>query len=220
MKADFWHERWQAGQIGFHQHRINEYLIRYWPEVRAVAGSRVFVPLCGKSLDMLWLRDQGHRVTGVELSPIAVEAFFIENALPARRDLYRSFQRSQDSGIELLCGDFFDVAPGDIADVSAVYDRASLIALPPDMRGRYAQHLTALLKPGTRVLLVTMEYPQEQMQGPPFAVAQGEVEGLYGQDFTLRLLEETDTLAANPRFKERGLTRLVEKIYLMERRER
>jgi thiopurine S-methyltransferase len=218
MKKDFWLERWEREEIGFHQDEINPYLRLYWPELHVARDSVVFVPLCGKSRDMWWLREQGHRVLGVELSAIAVQAFFEENGYAPQHDLHGRFHRCEADDIRILCGDFFDLDKEDLANVSAVYDRASLIALPPEMRERYVRHLVNILPPATQILLVTVDYPQPEMQGPPFSVTSAEVEALYREHAGVRLLEQADVLAQNPRFRERGLSRLRENIFLLKLR--
>jgi thiopurine S-methyltransferase len=218
MQKDFWLERWQQGQIGFHQDRINDYLTRHFARTGAQPGGTVLVTLCGKSLDMLWLHQQGFHVAGVEVSPLAVEAFFSENKLQPTITTSGKFQRYHAEDITLLCGDFFDLSIEDIDSFNAVYDRASLIALPPEMRRRYADHLVSLLPRGTNVLLITMEYPQEQMQGPPFSVKESEVHDLYDNDFQVLCLESLDVLGENPHFKERGLSEMIERTFLLTRK--
>jgi thiopurine S-methyltransferase len=215
MKKDFWLERWERDEIGFHQDELNPYLLQYWHELHISRDSLVFVPLCGKSRDMSWLREQGHRVMGVELSAIAVQAFFKENGHIPRNTTVGKFNRCEADGIRILCGDFFDLGKDDVAKVSAVYDRASLIALPPEMRERYVRHLASILPPATQILLVTVDYPQAEMQGPPFSVTSGEVEVLYREHAEVRLLAQPDVLAQNPRFQQRGLSRLRENIFLL-----
>ncbi len=215
MKKDFWLERWEREEIGFHQSEINPHLRQYWQEFHPTSGSEVFVPLCGKSIDMLWLRKQGHSVLGVELSDIAVQAFFIENGYTPHHVAHEKFNVCEADDIRILCGDFFDLGKGDVAKVKAVYDRASLVALPPDMRERYVQHLMTILPPTTKILLITFDYPQAEMSGPPFAVSAGEVEALYSEHAEVRLLAELDVLTQNPRFQERGLSRLQENIFLV-----
>jgi len=215
MKKDFWLERWEREEIGFHQHEVNPYLREFWPELRLASGSMVFVPLCGKSQDMSWLQGQGHQVLGVELSAIAVRAFFKENGYIPRHINSGKFEHSVADGIRILCGDFFDLSKDDLPDVAAVYDRASLIALPPEMRERYVRHLASILPPATRILLITVDYPQAEMQGPPFSVSSGEVEALYREHAEVRLLAHLDVLAQNPRFQQRGLSSLWENIFLL-----
>jgi thiopurine S-methyltransferase len=215
MRKEFWLERWERSEIGFHQDEINPYLLRHWQELPSSRGGEVFVPLCGKSLDMVWLRQQGSFVLGVELSSIAVKDFFHEQGKSPERVSGGRFDNYIADGICLACGDFFDLSKEDMAQVSAVYDRASLVALPPDMRERYARHLVAILPPSTQILLVTFDYPQAEMQGPPFAVSVNEVEALYGKYAGIRLLAQEDALPQNPRFQQRGVSRMQENIFLL-----
>jgi len=217
MDTDFWHERWQANQIGFHQQEINPYLSRYWPALGLPKGARILAPLCGKSLDMVWLLEQDHPVVGVEVSRIAVEAFFAENNLIPVLQQEDGFVRYASSGIELLCGDFFTLTKEDIGRIDGVYDRASLIALPPAMRPRYAAHLTALLDTGTVCLLITLDYNQLEMTGPPFAVSADEVSRLFGQHFIIESFCSHDVLETHKRFREAGLSQLSEHAYLLTR---
>lgn len=218
MKKDFWLERWEREEIGFHQDEVNPYLRQHWQELHIAHGSVVFVPLCGKSLDMLWLKKQGHPVLGVELSAIAVQAFFAENGYTPSRSVSGKFERYEADGVCILCGDFFDLSKDYLANVGAVYDRASLIALPPEMRERYVRHLTNILPHATKILLITLDYPQHEMSGPPFAVSVGEVEALYREQAEVCMLAQMDVLAQNPRFKDRGLSQLQENIFMLTMR--
>lgn len=227
MTPEFWHQRWQRGEIGWHSDAINRHLADYWPALGVPAHGRVLVPLAGKSLDMLWLAGRGHRVVGVELSPIAAEAFFRENGLePEVTDLSPApFVRMARDELVLLVGDFFDLSVDVLgaahgASIDAVYDRAALIALPPNLRPAYARHLSSLLEasaaPGTappKSLLITLDYAQSRMQGPPFAVSEAEVRGLFGDRFLTEKLASIDALAESPRFAERGLDWLTEHVY-------
>ncbi len=215
MQADFWHERWEHNQIGFHQAEINSYLQAFWGHMPVPVGSRIFVPLCGKSRDMLWLRSQDLQVLGVEISPIAVHDFFAENALEPIVTQHGAFERWECDGLVILLGDFFQLSAADVADCAGVFDRASLIALPPEMRHRYAQHLMHILPPAVQILLITMEYDQREMKGPPFAVHEAEVRGFYEAHYTVERLQALDVLANEPGFRQRGLTRLDEKVYVL-----
>lgn len=218
MDPDFWHERWEANQIGFHQDEFNAYLGRYWPTLELDPGSRVLVPLCGKSLDLLWLRDQGHAVVGIELSRTAVQAFFEENGITPVVQEETHYTRWSCEGIELLCGDFFNFEAADLGKVDALYDRAALIALTKNQRQRYVQQLKQLLEPDTPGLLVTLDYDQAEMDGPPFAVAGDEVNHLYEAGFQLQHLAQLDALAANPQFRDKGLSTLTEHVYRLDRK--
>lgn len=215
MNPDFWHERWQSRQIGFHRDEVHPYLTQFWPTLGIARGSRVFVPLCGKSRDMLWLRAQGYEVVGVEISRLAVEAFFEENGLQPSVSEQGSFHVYETEGLRICCGDFFALTAADLSGASAVYDRASLVALPPEMRRAYAEHLAGLLTPGTKTLLVAFEYPQHEMDGPPFSVDEMEVRALYAGHCAISLLQATDILSDEPRFRARGVSRLHEKVYML-----
>ncbi|MGC2164999.1 MAG: thiopurine S-methyltransferase [Gallionella sp.] len=215
MKKEFWHERWENDQIGFHQEEINPYLRTYWQSLTLAPNSLVFVPMCGKSLDMVWLRTQGHDVLGVELSPKAVSDFFGQFEHDPEKFSSGKFKGCKYDGISILCGDFFDLDFSKTGDVAAVYDRASLVALPPDMRKRYVDHLVQILPPEVLILLITMEYPKAEMQGPPFSVTTREIKALYSPHGEVEALGQFDVLSANPRFQERGLSALKENIYLI-----
>lgn len=218
MQSSFWKERWRKNQIGFHQQDTNPHLQRFYAALEVSPGDRAFVPLCGKSKDMLWLNQQGHPVIGVELSRIAVDSFFRENDLVAEATEEPPFAHYRSGTLEILSGDFFSLTRETLGNISFVYDRASLIAFPPEMRQRYAEHLPTLLATGTRVLLITIEYPQEQMGGPPFSVPDKEVHDLFDPTFEISMLDDEDALPTNERFKARGLSSLRERVYLMTRR--
>lgn len=164
---------------------------------------------------MLWLREQKHSVLGVELSAIAVQAFFEENRLSPHRMISGKFDRYDANFISTLCGNFFDLSKNDLAKVSAVCDRASLVALPPEIRKRYVFHLLSILPPTTKILLITFDYPQAEMSVPPFAVSSDEVEVLYQEYAEVRLLARLNVLAQNQRYRERGLSQLHESIFLL-----
>jgi thiopurine S-methyltransferase len=216
MQPQFWHERWQRGETGWHLNEINLHLQGHWPRLDAQASGRVLVPLCGKTLDLLWLAGQGHRVLGVELSPIAVEALFREQGLTPQVMEEPPFRRYRVDELEVLCGDFFDLDLAHLGVVDAVYDRASLIALPPDLRPRYAERIKALIHGRTRILLITLDYDQAEMGGPPFSVQGPEVEALFGDRFDIRPLAAVDALAESPAIRARGVTRLMERVYALQ----
>ncbi len=218
MEKNFWLERWERSEIGFHEGVANAWLQQYWPEMSAPEGAGVFVPLCGKSVDMQWLRLRHHRVLGVELSRLAVEAFFREQSLAFQHGMHGRFEQFDADGIRLLCGDFFDLTREDLGGISCVYDRASMVALPPEMRARYAAHLMQILPAGARILLITFDYPQVQMPGPPFALGRAEIEHLYGGVADIRMLADMDVLPQNPRFASRGISSLRERIFILQKK--
>ncbi|MDX8385399.1 MAG: thiopurine S-methyltransferase [Gallionella sp.] len=215
MNNEFWLERWERQELGFHQDEINQYLIRYWDSLCLTGNTEIFVPMCGKSQDMIWLNEQGCKVLGVELSDIAVRDFFTENDLLPQRTSSQYFEVLEANDIRLFRGDYFALSMNELEKVTAVFDRASLVALPVDMRERYAMHMVSILAPRTKILLVAFDYPQSEMTGPPFAVSPGEVETLYGSHAEISLLDTHDVLEQNPRFKGMGLSRLHEHIFLL-----
>ena len=217
MKSSFWHDKWQQREIGFHQAEVNSHLRQFWPRLPIDESATVFVPLCGKTLDMRWLRDRGHQVVGVELSTIAAEEFFTEQRLVPAVTESEGFTAYTADGIQILCGDFFDLTRHHLSGVAAVFDRAALVALPPDLRHPYTIHLEEILPPGCATLLVTFDYRQEEMQGPPFAVDETEIYRLYGESNRIHLLHREDLMAGAEaeRWRERGLSRVVENVYLL-----
>ncbi len=218
MDAKIWQERWATNQIGFHQSDVNPYLQRHWSTLALADGARVFVPLCGKSLDMKWLADRGHPVMGVEVSDKAVEAFFNEQGLTPQIDQRGVFKVYQAGLIEVWCGDFFALDASAVADCTALYDRAALIALSQPMRAQYTGHLDTLLAPGCEGLLITVDYDQAQRAGPPFAVPDEEVQSLLGPHWNVVTLQERDILSESSKFKADGVTRLDERVYRLTRR--
>ncbi|WP_150582862.1 thiopurine S-methyltransferase [Pseudomonas fluorescens] len=218
MQPEFWHKRWQSNQIGFHLPEVNPYLQRFWPQLTLEEGARVLVPLCGKSLDLLWLAHQGHEVLGIELSEKAVEDFFSEHHFDPNVSEQGPFKVYRAGSIELWCGDFFELTAGDVADCTALYDRAALIALPPAMRQQYAAHLNRIMPRESLGLLITLDYDQSQLDGPPFAVLDDEVQGLFAGFWSLKILEDQDVLSESSKFVENGVTRLEERVYRISSR--
>ncbi|CFX06324.1 Thiopurine S-methyltransferase [Candidatus Filomicrobium marinum] len=213
MEPEFWIKRWETGDIGFHRDEVQAGLSEFWPQIAQNTETRVFVPLCGKSLDMRWLAARGHSVLGVELSAQAVEAFFENERLEPELRREESFSVYSAGPFEIWCGDLFQLPEGVLANVSYFYDRASLVALPPDMRAKYARRLGEVLKPEVSGLLVSLSYNPAEMSGPPFSVSKVEVEKLFGDRFAIDLLSERDALAGNANLIKRGLTGLVETCY-------
>lgn len=218
MDPHFWHQRWQDGRIGFHQDRPTPLMLKHWPSLGIAPGSRVFVPLCGKALDMAWFASQGLRVLGVELSELAVRQFFDEHGLVPEVEDVGEARHFRAGDIEIVRGDAFALDPALLAGCEAVFDRAALIALPPPLRERYARELYTRLPSGCRGLVVTLEYPQQEKAGPPFSVAEAEVHALFDRDWQVDALERRDILDAQPAFVEEGVTRLETVVYRIGRR--
>ena len=213
MDHEFWHERWSTGQIAFHQAQVNDTLTTHWPHLALADGDLVLVPLCGKSLDMLWLREQGFDIVGVELSEEAVTAFFDENKIAhniSERDGFKVF--SADN-LTIMCGDFFALPESILRAARGVYDRGALIALPPDLRQRYAAKLKSGLHASAKVLLVCVDYDQSEMPGPPFSVSQDEVTAHYEDRFTISQVFNQEVVDIDERFKQKGLKRMWRTVY-------
>lgn len=215
MEEDFWHDRWENNLTGFHLNEVNPYLKENWASLNLKPGARVFVPLCGKSLDLIWLADQGFDVVGIELSPLAVDAFFDENNLTAKSTQVAGLECRQSENITLFCGDFFALTTEILGQIDAVYDRASLVALPTAMRQDYAAKLTEITQSAPK-LLVTLEYDQSKMGGPPFSVSEDEVRALYQDNYQVKLVTAQDVLGNNEKFREKGLSAMDECIYQLE----
>ena len=191
MDADFWHQRWQSNEIPFHQRATNPLLFKHFSALALSRGSRVFVPLCGKSLDIGWLLSQGHDVIGAELSEIAVQQLFVELGVEPKRTKLGHIRHYSGMQIDILAGDIFHVSRDMLGPIDAVYDRAALVALPEDLRQRYAAHLAEITANAPQ-LLISYEYDQAAMAGPPFSVSSEELHRLYGGGYRLTLLESTD----------------------------
>lgn len=212
---DFWRERWRLSQIGWHRPDVHPLLAQGWSELGVEPASPVFVPLCGKSVDMAWLVGRGHRVLGIDISAVAIETFIAEQQLDLATHDSQRFQRWSGQHYDLLAGDFFALKPADLTPVQAVYDRAALVAFEPAERLRYAAHMQAIVPPHAAILLITLDYDQGDMEGPPFAVSDAEVDRLFGERYSIRRLARSDILTEEPRFRERGLSGLTETLALL-----
>ncbi len=214
MRAEFWLERWRTGQIGWHQPAFNAALVEHWPKLGLPEGCSVFVPLCGKSLDILWLRGQGHPVFGVEIAEAAVRDFFAENSI--RFEVAENpdgLPRFSGGGFRIYCGDYLEISAPQLGTTQGTYDRGALIALPPDRRPIYADHIQRVIPDGGKVLLLTLEYDQARVPGPPFSVPAQEVEALYGRRCRVEQLDCFQTDQVPPHFTEAGLGSVTECVY-------
>ncbi|HIF5942425.1 TPA: thiopurine S-methyltransferase [Vibrio parahaemolyticus] len=210
---EFWHSKWASNQIGFHLEDVNPLLPAYWHHANPKREDKVLVPLCGKSEDLVWLATKHDSVEGVELSQIAVRSFFAEHFYtPTVTPISGMHELYQFDELSIYTGDFF-TAPVSQADI--VYDRAALVALPQDMREEYVARLKQLLNPGARILLVTLNYPQEEMAGPPFSVPLEEIQQLFaGYKVTCLNVDQADE--HHPKIAKKGLSRFSEEVYLIE----
>lgn len=182
-----WLQCWQNRQTDFHQLAVNPLLSHFWPLLGLAPGSRIFVPLCGKSLDMLWLAAQGHSVIGIELSPIAVRAFFRENHLKPKKTRQGQLTLWQDGNLSILCGDYFALKPTDLGQIDTVYDRAALTALPDHIRPAYIAHLRKIVPATAQVFLLTTEDAEPDETEAQALGVSDEITSLYAQAFHIEL---------------------------------
>lgn len=215
MDKEYWQQRWQCNEIGFNQSQPNVLMQRYFPEMNLKPGDRVFVPLCGKSIDMIWLAGQGYKVIGVELNEQACKAFFNENKIRFTLRAVGDFTVYQSDEVTLYSGDFFKLNKNLFDKIDAVYDRAALIALPFELRKLYSEHLTQLLKPDTKVLLITTDYDQKEMQGPPFSVSEAEVDELFKACFDVTQVYSKSVKDIPAHLKAKGLKQAIEQVYIV-----
>jgi thiopurine S-methyltransferase len=219
-----WLSRWREGNIGFHQDTPSPLLVECWDAVGAPEGGTVFVPLAGKSVDMPWLAAKGYRVFGVELSPLAVEQFFEELDPRFRGDdgivvTHTPKGVLAEAGpIALLCGDVFALDAQDLVACTSFFDRAAVIALPPGLRERYAREVYARLPSGCVGLMITLEYPPHEKQGPPFTVPEAQIRALFERDWEIEVLVRRDILPYQQAFRDQGVTALHAVAYRMTRR--
>lgn len=209
---DEWLARWDSGQCGWHEAGGNTALRKFWPRLNS--GNRVLVPLCGKTPDLLWLAQQGLEVTGVELSEIAARAFFDEMGISFDVESFGDLLcfRGVEQAVAIVCGDYFQFSD---EPFDALYDRAALVALPPELRPDYVRHTKALLKPDAAQLLITLEYDQSKANGPPFSVLPDEVNAYWPG------LQRAGDLSAlsnmPPKFRDAGVNEFIEVVWLTER---
>lgn len=209
MKPDFWLERWERNEISFHRTSTHPALTTYWHQIAVDHHAPVFVPLCGKSRDLLWLSQYGHRVVGIEFSAKAISEFFLEWGRNPERKENSIMTCWQAKKIGIVQGDFFEYYPE--KPFQYFYDRAALVALPERMRARYLDHLAGCLAPKSSGLLVTLEYDQKRMDGPPFSVTRNELSSKSKLNF--EQLASQNVISEYPHFAERGLDELFETIY-------
>lgn len=216
MHPEFWLDRWKQGQHGFHRSSVNPALVDHWDRLGLDPNERVFVPLCGKSLDLRWLAERGHSVLGVELSPIAVRDFFAEAGLEPKTFREGPFEVFEAGRIRILRGDVFDVGAEQLAGVRGVYDRAALIALPPNLRIAYVRALAEKLPRPVSMLLLAFESQSPDVQGPPFCVGEAEIRQLYEPAFRVEVLHHGPFEEPPPNLKGRGHERVADVSYLIE----
>lgn len=192
-----WTARWKEGRTGFHQDDVNAHLIEYWGDSTGLTPGRVLAPLCGMSLDLLWLHERGHHVVGFELSSLAIRQFFESIGVQPDTTTIGAFTVHRADRLELWEGDFFEVTPDDLQPLDAWYDRAAIVALSPELRRRYIETIWSLLKPSAQGLTLTFAYPQAEMDGPPFSVSEDDLRAACDGLFDVECLDCVDLTEGN-----------------------
>lgn len=191
MDDNFWLQRWETNNIGFHQSEANPLLVNTFKELTLAKGSRVFLPLCGKTLDIAWLLSKGYRVAGAELSELAIEQLFIELGVAPKVFEVGQAKRYSATNIDIFVGNIFYLSNKMLGPVDAIYDRAALVALPKEMRHRYTAHLMEITNKSPQ-LLICFEYDQTLMEGPPFSISNEEINQHYKDSYDLTLILSSD----------------------------
>ena len=188
MEASYWHQKWEQKDIGFHESEANPLLIKHFAELNLPEGSRIFLPLCGKTRDAAWLLASGYQVAGAELSELAINELFKELGLEPEISKVGQLIHYQSENIDIVAGDIFAVSAEYLGPISAIYDRAALVALPANLRKHYTSHLMNITG-AVPQLLITYEYDQSLMDGPPFSVSADELKRHYGASYQLKSAE-------------------------------
>jgi len=220
MQKSYWQGRWNKGNIGFHSEGPDEALIKHWPRLGLKPGAMVAAPLCGKSTDLLWLRAQNFSVFGVEFVEQACRDFYAEQGVS---DEVKVVQKKrgmlfEHDDITLQCADFMKLRPADVPVAKAIYDRAALVALPPEMRKEYVQQCIRLFPQASEILLISFEYDTKLMGGPPFNIGTAEIQKLYGSRYTVTELERTDMVPESEKYQKMGLPEMIKVSYHLQKR--
>jgi len=211
-----WLDRWKKGTTGWHRSDINPQLIENINQLTKAKPQKIFVPLCGASLDMKYLIDQGFHVVGVELSPLAIDRFFKENQIEHKVSKVEDFDLYEGKNIDIYCGDFFKLKKNYLNGAICVYDRAALIALNPDLQKKYVGHLKEILPNSSKILLLTMFYPQNEMEGPPFSVGDDNVEDLFSDSKEIKKISSVKEKESSLKPDDLNLTYLFKNVYLID----
>lgn len=191
MDTDFWEQKWNRNEIGFHKSEANPLLVKYFDSLSLKKDERIFIPLCGKTLDIFWLIKNGFKVVGVELVEIAIEQLFQENNIDFKVLQENNFKHYYAKNLDIYVGNFFDLSKDILGKVDAIYDRAAIVALPEDMRNGYSLHLKEVTNNAPQ-LVITFDYNQSERQGPPFSVSEDEINKHYKSFYNISILESSD----------------------------
>lgn len=212
-----WLEFWKNNETNWHSDVVTQELEEYLGLLKLEPGDKVFFPLCGKSLDMTYILNQGFSVIGVELSEIGIKQFFHENGLDFTISQVGEFDLYSANNIEIYCGDFFSLTSKYLYGVKAVFDRKSLIALDLNLRQKYVKHLNDIISLGVRILLITLHYPQHQISGPPFSVDKSEVESLFSMAFNYQELKSFEDIENGSKLERSGVDYIENAAYCLQK---
>ncbi|MCG6192864.1 thiopurine S-methyltransferase [Leptospira sp. FAT2] len=212
MEANFWHQRWGKNEIAFHEKEANPLLVEHFEKLSLPEGARIFVPLCGKTLDISWLLSKGYRVAGIELSKIAIDQLFSQLGLIPKITKMGALEHYSADNIDIFVGDVFLLSKKWLGSVQAIYDRAALVALPEEMRNRYTNHIFDLTDSAPQ-LLICYEYDQNSMEGPPFSISNEEVNRHYNEKYDLNLIVSKEVIGGL-----KGKCQAIENVWLLQTR--
>jgi thiopurine S-methyltransferase len=212
-----WLEFWANNETNWHSDVVTQELEKYLGLLKLESGDTVFVPLCGKSLDMIYMLNRGFSVIGVEVSEIGIKQFFHENGLDFTISQVGEFDLYSAKNIEIYCGDFFSLTSKHLCGVKAVFDRKSLIALNRNLRQKYVKHLNDIISLGVRILLITLHYPKHQMSGPPFSVDKSEVESLFSMAFNYQELKPFQDIENGLKLARSGVDYIENAAYCLQK---
>lgn len=215
MDREYWQKKWQAQDIRWHQPSAHPLLQTYADRLNLKKADVILVPLCGKAKDMIWLVEQGYRVIGVELSPIACEDFFSEWNVNVTKKQSGAFIHYQYQDLEIYCGDIFDLTAQQLPSIQAIFDCRALVALPADLRERYVQHLYVMAGQAARLLLLTVE-STSQVVGPPFSLNAEAVTALFAKNRQIELLARVINPVVPKHLIAKGYQDFIEAAYLIE----
>ncbi|MBX7148309.1 thiopurine S-methyltransferase [bacterium] len=212
MDESFWHNRWKNNEIAFHEGKANALLVKHFSKLSLVKGSRIFVPLCGKTADIHWLLSQGYHVAGAELSSLAIDQLFTDLGVQPKIDTLGKLTHYSANNIDIFVGNIFDLTSATLGSIDAIYDRAALLALPQDLRKQYTAHLTAITNKAPQLMIV-FEYDQTKQEGPPFSISTEEIKGHYEKTYHISFIEGVEVPGGL-----KGKCAATENIWLIDRK--
>ena len=211
MEKQFWIKKWIKNEIGFHQEHFNPRLTQFWNQLTSNSG-QVFVPLCGKSKDMVYLKNLGHRILGVEWSKKAIKEFEAEHKLCFETTDIDGFTVFADESYTFYCGDFFQLPASLMKNIKYVYDRAAMIALPTSLRSSYGQWICQNLS-HAKIMLLAIEFDNLNI-GPPFSLSKNEIDQTFTKNFKIEnILDEK--LDINSAVHKGHISYLIERVYFL-----